>query len=303
MIQRLRCPISGDAAEVIFARPYSVPALRYFARRAKAEDELTGRDFEVRYSATSKLHFQTWVMADDEVAQLYSPTMTSDFIFGQIAAEKLHSFAHVAEEILVMRQMVRMKTPVVLDFGCGWGKWGTMALAFGCRVYGFDVNRDAVAFCGGRGITMISLQDLPALNFDFINVDQVMEHVSDPLGITRLLAGSLKPGGFIKISTPADERLPYLLRRGQQFGDDSVLEPDRIASLTPLEHVNLFTNFALRLLGERAGLRPVPLPFFKLLGAGQLWNLPRQINRNLLTPWKRWRIRGPYVWLQKAVKV
>ena len=78
-----------------------------------------------------------------------------------------------------------------------------------------------------------------------------------------------------------------------------MLAAETIDSLYPLEHVNLFNHASLRLLGERVGLRPVRLPFFKWMGAGQLWNLPRQFNRNLTTPWKRWRGRGPYVWLEK----
>jgi hypothetical protein len=54
-----------------------------------------------------------------------------------------------------------------------------------------------------------------------------------------------------------------------------------------MQHVNLFNPVSLRSLGERAGLRGVRLPFFKWMGAGQLWNLPRQFNRNLILPFKR----------------
>ena len=78
-----------------------------------------------------------------------------------------------------------------------------------------------------------------------------------------------------------------------------MLDPRTIDSLCPLEHVNLFNHVSLRSLGEHAGLRKVQLPFFKWMGAGQLWNLPRQFNRNLTTPWKRWRMKGPYIWLQR----
>src|SRR6185369_17118136 len=105
----------------------------------------------------------------------------------EIRRQKLHWFAHMTEEILVMRQILGARTPVVLDFGCNWGKWASMALAHGCEVYGVDVNRDASAFCAARGIRMISREQMREVRFDFINVDQVLEHLSDPLGVAREL--------------------------------------------------------------------------------------------------------------------
>lgn len=287
MIQRLACPISGAPAEVIFSRPCSLPEMRAYTERCGLADQLTDKPFEVRYCAASGLHFQTWVMDDSELVGLYSPPADAKFFVEQIGKQKLHWFAHMTEEILVMRQMVPTHVPVVLDFGCNWGKWASMALAHGCEVYGVDVNRDAAAFCAARGIRMISHNELGVARFDFINVDQVMEHLTDPLGVARSLAAALKPGGFMKLGTPDNPRLPRLLRAAQASGSNAVLEPKTIDSLCPLEHVNLFNHASLRWLGERAGLRGVRLPFFKWMGAGQLWNLPRQFNRNLILPFKR----------------
>jgi hypothetical protein len=77
------------------------------------------------------------------------------------------------------------------------------------------------------------------------------------------------------------------------------MDAKTIDSLAPLEHVNLFSNNSLRFLGAQVGLQVVRLPFWMWTGAGQLWNMPRQLNRNLRTPWKRWRMKGSYLWLQK----
>lgn len=299
MIRRLACPVSGAPAEVIFSRPYALPEMRAYTERCALTAQLADKPFEVRHCAASGLYFQTWVMDDSELAGLYSPPVDEKFFVEQIGKQKLHWFAHMTEEILVMRQMVPTHVPVVLDFGCNWGKWASMALAHGCEVYGVDVNRDAAAFCAARGIKMISHNELGGTRFDFINVDQVMEHLTDPLGVARSLAAALKPGGFMKLGTPDNSRLPRLLRAAQASGSNAVLDPKTIDSLCPLEHVNLFNHVSLRSLGECAGLREVRLPFFKWMGAGQLWNLPRQFNRNLTTPWKRWRMKGPYVWLQR----
>lgn len=300
MIQRLVCPVSGANADVIFSRPYSLPEMRVFTKRCGLTAALADKPYEIRFCPASGLHFQTWVMDDRELAGLYSPPADENFFREQIGQQKLHWFAHMTEEILVMRQLVTARTPVVLDFGCNCGKWASMALAHGCEVYGVDVNRDAAAFCAARGIKMLFQNDLGRARFDFINADQVVEHLTEPLGVARLLADALKPGGFLKLGTPDNPRLPQQLRAAQASGNNAVLAAKTLDSLSALEHVNLFNNGSLRLLGERVGLRPARLPFFKWLGAGQLWNLPRQFNRNLTTPGKRWRMKGTYVWLQKT---
>lgn len=300
MIQRLTCPITGKNADVIFSRPYVLPELRPYAERCGLSVHLVDKPFEVRYSPTSGLHFQTWVMDDSELVGLYSPPADENYFAARIAEQKLHWFAHMTEEILVVRQMMGESRPVVLDFGTNWGKWASMALAHGCDTYGVDVNRDAAAFCSRRGIKMISHSELGVARFDFINVDQVLEHLTDPLTVVRQLATALKPGGVIKFGTPQNNKLPGQLRAAQASGNNSVLETTTIDSLFPLEHVNLFTNASLRLLGERVGLRPIRPPFFKWFGAGQLWNLPRQLGRNLTVPFKRWAMSGTYCWLQKA---
>ncbi|MST01105.1 MAG: class I SAM-dependent methyltransferase, partial [Pedosphaera sp.] len=275
MIQRLNCPITDQPAEMVFSRPYTLSEFQPMMR-ADVTRMLEGKSYEIRHSPASGLYFQTWVMEGRELAGWYSPATSDNFFMDEIGSQKLHWFAHMTEEILVMRQMVPAKTPAVLDFGCNWGKWASMALAHGCDVYAVEVNRAASSFCARRGIKMVNIEELADLRFDFINVDQVMEHLSEPLPVMQKLATCLKPGGFLKLSTPDNSRLPRLLAAAQRTGDNRVLNPQALDSLAPLEHVNLFANASLRLLGEQVGLRAVRLPFFKWMGAGQLWNIPRQ---------------------------
>ncbi|MBI4661675.1 MAG: class I SAM-dependent methyltransferase [Verrucomicrobia bacterium] len=299
MIQRLTCPITGEAASVIFSRPYRRPEFQPMIARGNLAELVADKDYEVRHCAASGLCFQTWVMEDGELERWYSPPSADEFFMDEIGRQKLHWFAHMTEEILVFRQLCREKMPVVLDVGCNWGKWASMALAHGCDVYAVEVNRAAAAFCAGRGIKIVRLDQPSGLGFDFINVDQVMEHLSEPLAMARRLSTCLKPGGFLKISTPDNLRLPRLLAQAQHTGDNRVLNPQTLDSLAPLEHVNLFTRASLEVLAGQAGLRNFRLPLIKWLGAGQLWNVPRQLNRNLIVPFKRWRRQGTYQWFQK----
>jgi SAM-dependent methyltransferase len=299
MLQRLNCPICGARAEIIFSRPYARPEFQPLVDRGSLKKVVEDKPYEIRYCAQSDLYFQTWVMEDHELSGWYSPPAEAQTFLSEISKQKLHWLAHMTEEILVLRQLCPAPLPKVLDFGCNWGKWASMALAHGCDVYAVEVNRDAAAFCASRGIPILTLDQLCEHRFDFINVDQVMEHLSDPLGIAKRLSEALRPGGLMKFSTPDNPALGPRLARAQKDGSNDVLDLKTLDALLPFEHVNLYNHRSLKFLAEAVGLRSFQLPFFKWLGAGQLWNIPRQLNRNLVTPFKRWRGNTTYQWFQK----
>ena len=299
MLQRLKCPICEETSEVIFSRAYSRPEFQPLVERAGMAKAVEGKPYEIRRCAPCELHFQTWAMEDRELAGWYSPPAGPETFLAEISKQKLHWFAHMTEESLVLRQVCPSPLPRVLDFGCNWGKWASMALAHGCEVFAVEVNRDAAAFCASRGIRIVALQELQDLRFDFINVDQVMEHLTAPLQIAKVLSAALRPGGLMKFSTPDNPALGSRLAQAERAGTNDVLDLRTLDALLPFEHVNLYNHRSLRRLGEAAGLRAYPLPFFKWLGAGQLWNIPRQLNRNVVVPFKRRSGKTTYQWFQK----
>jgi SAM-dependent methyltransferase len=296
---RQSCPICAGTTEVLFSCPFAEPRLRCFLNRPGGETLAADQDYRIRRCASCELCFQEWVLEDDEAARWYAANPATTDYEREIGAQKLHWFAHMIEEVLVLRQVLTASPPAVLDFGSNWGKWASAALALGCRVDAVEINPSAAAFCARRGIRLTTLAELRQEAYDFINVDQVAEHLSDPLSVVRRLAFSLKPGGIMKLSTPDNARLPGLLARAQQTGELSVLDPAVLDPLAPLEHVNLFNHRSLKRLAAAAGLDPFRIPLLLSLGAGQLWNLPRQLNRNLVTPFKRWLGRRSYQWFRK----
>lgn len=302
MLVREKCPICGEPAEPAITLPYDSPELRPSLDRLSAATRTTfgTARFEIRHCRDCDFSFQTVVPTGTEVIDLYSLHPDSEVIDDEIARQKLHWFSHVAEEVLVMRQMVRNNRPWVLDFGCNWGKWASMALAYGCRVDAVEVNPTTAQFCAARGIQIVDADALTPGRYDFINVDQVMEHIANPLDLAQRLTGALAPGGYIKWSTPRDDYLLKELVGSDQESVARILNSRRIDALEPLIHINLFSNRALNALATRVGLRSVSLPLLTGFGAAQLWNIPRQIGRNLTVPWKRWRRNGTYLWFTRG---
>lgn len=298
MLERTRCPISEKEAPVIFERPFNQTEIENLVP-VNLRETVLDKTFKIRYSRDYDFYFQSWVLEEEELKQLYHTSKECDFK-QNIANQKLHSFAHQTEEILVFRQLCQAKTPRVLDFGCSWGKWSSMALAHGCQVFGYDVDITAQEFCSKRGIQMLQWEELQNYDYDFINCDQVFEHVANPLQLIHHLSQYLSPKGFIKISTPQDKVLPNFLKKIELTRVDHDLNATTLDALYPLIHINLFSRKGLIKLGEKAYLKPYKLPLAKWLGAGQLWNLPRQINRNLRTPFKRWQGTDNYLWFTKT---
>ena len=73
--------------------------------------------------------------------------------------------------------------------------------------------------------------------FDYINPEQVFEHLINPLDTLKHLAKSLGQEGLIKISLPNSR---IALKKLKQSGSYVALSDKHIMLVQPLEHINCF---------------------------------------------------------------
>jgi SAM-dependent methyltransferase len=94
----------------------------------------------------------------------------------------------------------------ILDIGCGFGQTLAYHKARGCEVYGVEVDENIRRVADKFGFNVHVGLFEPNLYepdfFDYVTLDQVIEHVSDPIEILRGIARVLKPGGVAILSTP-----------------------------------------------------------------------------------------------------
>lgn len=131
----------------------------------------------------------------------------------------------------------------ILDFGCGSGRFIRQLMSSGyCNLAGcdFDPNVAAISMPGLRFFH--GIDSLGNERFDVITLNHVIEHLPDPVGTLRQLAGHLARGGFIHIRTP--NVVSSLARR---FGH-------HWRGWETPRHLHLFTPAALRLAAGAAGL-------------------------------------------------
>jgi SAM-dependent methyltransferase len=95
----------------------------------------------------------------------------------------------------------------ILDIGCGTG---TMVIHLGRygRVFGVDMDNEAVGYCRDRGLDTVmqaSAGKLPFGDdaFDLVTMLDVLEHISDEGAALAEAARVIRPGGLFMVAVPA----------------------------------------------------------------------------------------------------
>jgi len=94
----------------------------------------------------------------------------------------------------------------VLDIGCGFGQSLGYHKHRGCEVFGVEADENIKRVADKFGFSVkVGLFDPKDYSLDFFNyvtMDQVIEHVTDPSEVLTGIASILKPGGHAVLSTP-----------------------------------------------------------------------------------------------------
>lgn len=214
---------------------------------------LLGETYRLRHCPACGLIYQQGV-PDGELAR----ALYEDWIDGEASRTKRRRKEHwtryrrLSEELSLARALLgsRVTSPRVLDFGLGWGEWCKMAAAYGCETFGIELAREKVAQAQAAGIKVLAFADLPEAHFDYINLEQVLEHLAEPWETVSRLAVSLRPGGLMQIAVPNGNGM---LARVQSLSWTTT-DCGATMPVHALEHLNCFSHAALVKLGERAGL-------------------------------------------------
>ncbi|MGH6691720.1 MAG: class I SAM-dependent methyltransferase, partial [Gammaproteobacteria bacterium] len=136
-----------------------------------------------------------------------------------------------------------------LDVGCGSGGALAVARALGWRVAGIEMDAAAAAlarrFTDELHVGDILTASFAPARFDVVTAFHVLEHVPDPVAVTRRMLDWLAPGGLLIVEVPNAGGLGAKLFGGAWAG----LELPR--------HLSHFTPASLGAVVEKAGGRVV----------------------------------------------
>jgi len=147
-----------------------------------------------------------------------------------------------------------------LDVGCGAGLLCEPLARLGAAVTGIDAAPEAIAVAeahaaqGGLAIDYraCGIEDLSG-TYDLVTSLEVIEHVADPAGFVRGLAGALADGGLLILSTPNRTPLSKLALISVAEGTGRIPRGthDWNRFLTPEELTALLADAGLRVIDQR----------------------------------------------------
>lgn len=144
-------------------------------------------------SELSQLYTQYYPRATFQVGQFREP-QESHGIAAWLSGERCAAFRWVPEKVRV------------LDIGCGSCETLRYHESRGCEAYGVEADENVSQIAAHFGLNVhIGLFDAGLYQrgfFDYVTLDQVIEHMADPLQALCGIAQVLKPGGAVVISTP-----------------------------------------------------------------------------------------------------
>lgn len=134
--------------------------------------------------------------------------------------------------------------------------------------YGVEPSETAREHLTGHGKNAVrALDELPAnMQFDWINLDNVVEHVPEPVALLSKLRERLSPGGFAYIEVPNESLFSVRYRINDLVR--GFPKPPTFPG-----HISLFTRTTLRKTLELAGFQQIQLELvsisepYRLVGA------------------------------------
>lgn len=294
MIRRDQCPACGGSqhqsrAHLSYDQPPLTDYLRAFYRDYPCCDftALAGEVYQLEECGSCGCHYQNPVPGADFLARFYGQGLYGAGTETSQPCEPYQTEQMGRELMMVVRYLnPTVPRPSVLDFGTGNGHWAVLAEAAGLDTHASDLSTHAFDRLRTRGITCHPHDTLPQGRFDFVNTEQVFEHLVDPAAQLQVLAHSLRPGGIIKIGVPHDPLLRRKLR-----APDWTAPKGSAASLNgvaPLEHLNHFEPVSLDALAARCGLESLAIIGWELVPL-RLAARPQSL-RHRLGHWLRRRL-------------
>lgn len=200
------------------------------------------------------------------------------FYIDQYLEDKAWWDAVYAERYDVLEGHLGQRQGTILDVGSGPGLFLALGRTRGWSVKGVEPSIKASDYSQrvlGLDVKNIFLdaKTAPTLGqFDVVNMGEVLEHLSDPAGMLRLVKSLIKKDGLLTLVVPNDFNPLQLILR-----DHLGFKPWWVA---PPHHLNYFSHESLKALVERLGFEVLhmastfPIDIFLMMGKNYIGNDP-----------------------------
>ena len=304
--QRSCCPVCrGTDDKLLVSLPYSDPRLIGYLRNFYSHhylddiNYLNNAQYQLIKCNLCKFIYQREVPKPELLNRIYEKWINSE------VAKELHYEHRRFRSVILSEEMYQIyslftdnvsREIKILDFGMGWGEFAIMAKAFGADVYGTDLSETRMQY-GAKHFKVIRDLETADNDFDFINTEQVFEHLVDPMEVLTLLMSRLQRGAYLKISVPTALNIGARIKHFDLKSDKKSLYS--INPVAPLEHLNFFTRKTFSVMASKVGAEVCTVPVMDQLSSMHFQiRKPKIFFGQLVKPFYR-KFFSNYVFLKK----
>lgn len=278
IISRVNCPVcNSNDLKSIFKRSYNEEFIgKYMSVAYQGNADIgflrsTNTDFEILKCNKCTLAFQKNVLQNDKLIELYDK-----WIDPKLAEEwrnngDLFGITLTNLKILKFAKRYHKKAPskiTVLDYGAGLGDFLVLAKNMGFNSsYALEYSLERIRVLKDKGISVIDNNDHKS-EFDLIVVNQVLEHLTDPVNTLKDIYSRLNNNGIAFFAVPNCPEIEQQLRRTINITDENELHRVLLdASVVAFQHINYFNNRNFKKMINNCGYEIVFNPYLEILNS------------------------------------
>lgn len=171
---------------------------------------------------------------------------TYDYRKKTLAPER---FNYILEKTKIQKNKIKL-----LDVGCGPGYLLSYLKDKGIKYKGLELADFLVKICKQKKLNVekADLSNEPDHNYNVITLFDVLEHLSEPASLFKILNKKLTRNGFVLAYTPNIHSLSFLLMKEKQN------------NLYPFQHICFFDKQSLDYLAKKTGFKVHSIDYYGL---------------------------------------
>lgn len=227
-------------------------------------------DFEILKCTECDFAFQSRILTDEKLNELYDqwidPVGAREWHFnngggGDVRVNYYKNLLQYAKSYL-KKDFEKIK---FLDCGAGFGDSFLASEQLGIDSYAIEYSAERIQFLKEQGVHVIDNDDKTL--FDFIIVDQILEHTTYPGEFLDNIYSKLNDNGLVYLAVPNCHSLEKKLKNVDDILDAKELHTKLFnASVGAFQHINFFNNSTLETLIKKHRFEvvfPLKHPFIK----------------------------------------
>lgn len=256
------CPACGQHGSEVIASANETARQGFLALSEKKygglmDSWLKELDLTVVRCAVCGHHWYREQPDEEALALLYRTARPLNPELSSPGADPLGYAPRMLAEMKRLRRLVARhcdeRNPALLDYGAGFGRWSRAASNAGFAVTAYEPSAERGGYSASSVSAIRERRELDGRLFDAINVEQVLEHVPDPLALLQSIKRLCQAHTIVRITVPNIARPP----EGSTIWRDWPFDGRRTHTMAPFEHLHGFTPRSVELLAVRAGFAPM----------------------------------------------